>query len=358
MSEGKNGPQPNETSHQISRRQFLKAAVATGGVTALTLGGIGLAANEFLRDKRTPDQIETDEGIAKLHEYVGELQDSQIKRDLASYVLPIFSNPKPDAIQTSEGEIPVEGRSLNYELVKGNPGDPQEYNGSLNIIGDPNGENMRAIGGESITFPLPDFLTENEKSGLPDGSVAEDGSFLLNINVEKDGLLSHAISPLIAIKLLDPETHGLDQKEFRQIEKMIYLKEAMGLLYYLKYHEKAAGKVKELGLAETISGVNESGNPVEVNSTTAILSAADRNAGRFLALIDLAGYYLMFNALNDTEIENMLRRDQNFSDALDSIDFYNESYGTDDIYRDATDWSLTSPVVNKLAHTGDLNKLP
>lgn len=350
---GRETPKSQDHSPLISRRALLITAGGTGA--ALVGGGI---AYESLRDKRTPDQKETDEGIAKLHEYVAELEDSQIKRDLQAYVLPIFSNPNPDFIDTSEGRIPIKSRAITYDLVEGNPNDPAEYNGSLNMISDISGETLRLPADIRMRFPLPYLLTENEELDYPEANQGGDGTIILDVNLTKDYAIDQAISPQISIKLLDPKTHGVDKKTFRSVEKLIFIKEALGVLYYLKYYERVVAEMRKQGIVRAINAVGADGGNREVDSVTAILAGVNRNAGRYLAVQDLAAYYLMFTALNDTAIESLLRRDPNFADALDHIDDFKEIQATDDIYEDATRWAITSPVVNNLAHTGDLNKIP
>lgn len=356
MPEGKNSLPARDISqndHPLSRRQFL--GVLAGGAGAVGAAAIGY---ELLRDKRTPEQIETDEGIAKLREYIGELGDSFLKQELTRYVLPIFSNPKPDFIETSEGRIPIKSRAMTYELIPETPNDPLEYNGSLTVIEDSSGKSFKAEEDKSIRFPLPYFITPNEEARYPSENKGENGTLILDVNVVKDVVLDNAISPIIDIKMLDPETHNVDQKTFRKIEKLLYLKEAFSLLFYLKYHEKASSKVKKMGLEGTLPALDSDGNKSDVDITTAVLGGADRNAGRYLALLDLAGYYLMFRVLNDTGLENLLRQDPKFADALDSIDDFRQDDGFSDPFQEATKWALTSPAASELYHQGDLNRIP
>lgn len=350
---GREAPRTQDSSPLMPRRTFL---ITAGGAGAALVGG--LATHELLRDKRTPDQRETDEGITKLHEYVGELEDSQIKRDLEIYVLPIFSNPKPEFIETSEGRIPVKSRTITYDLVQGNPSDPAQYNGSLNVISDVSGEILRIPDNRRIRFPLPYLLKEGEISSHPELNPSEDGSVTLDIDLSENYATDYSISPQIDIKLLDPKTHNADAETFRNVEKLIFIKEALGLLYYLKYYERVVAQMREQGIDRTLEVVDSRGEEREVDTATVILGGVNKNGGRYLAVQDLAAYYLMFTALNDTATESLLRRDPNFADALDHIDHFKENEASGDIYEDAARWAITSPVVERLAHTGDLNKIP
>ncbi len=339
-----------EEARDIDRRQLLvKAAILSG---SLLLDGC--LKPEISQPARiaTPEQISA-RGLAKLKEAVGGLPESVYKQFLSSRVIPVYEDNKTRLVSYGGQPIEVFSPTLIAATAQNS-----KFQGFYNFrhLEPPKTYHLATLPQE-LLIPALDLFRDSEK-GLPlFKTIGADT--LIRINPVVLSQVQSGLSPELSVTTPADSSRPANQGEqFDNIEKMIYIKEALNQLIFDFYIEQIIIKTRQLGLPVTMIFADVSGKNIEVEIITHCLTALHNNGGRSVAAFDIAGYLLAIKTAQGSLLQQVNLEDPNVAALVPIVERSDFGQSPGEILANVLKMTLSAPEVRRLLINGDFNKLP
>lgn len=353
-------------SIRATRRQVLLLGLATIGAI-ITDACVPQSPIPATPDRRNPiptttsqPAVETaqalDKGKQRLNEELDQLPNSPIKSLLISRVKPLFGLNPPASINYDGLDIKLFTSAVVLKTVNINSVSSLYTPRDSSFVSEP----LYPTQTTTLRIPYQYLLLDSERSTIPAGNFATDGTPVVDIQFPTDKALYEGLKPVITITT--PALSAVKPKDiqlFRNFERFVYIKEACSLLLLDIFIEETVKKMHSLGLNTTLEARTSNGTIKQAEALIQSLSLVNNSQGRFNAVIDIAGYLLAFRATEETDINDPNNMDPGFAKVRPSMQAVNLGTSPQDILSRSLLWSFTTPDADKqLVHVGNVNKIP
>lgn len=345
----------DEERRRTTRRRLLIGSIALG---SLGVGGFALV-NLSKGRGQSPIEIapETDlEEKKVLRATLAELPPSPIKDFLLQRVLEYYQSPPPKTVKRAGIDLKVDRPAIRIADT-----DDITLLGSVTMRAlRETMEEFYPVRSETMRVPYLGLVLEHEQDRIPKENWTPDGTPFVTVSFPQQTRFFEGIAPEITVYKLRADLAAQQDPEFfKAISKFTYIKEACTLLLVDLYLEETIKRMQELGFPTHIDARRR--NWTLAGQRAAVVQAVgvlNNTGGRLQATIDIAGYLVGFEAIEDTPLSDALAQEEPFNTVISELKDASFGANPKDILFNSIRHSLTSEKAKHMVHDGNLGIFP